>query len=172
MSIIVYTTPTCGFCHQVKTYLNRRGIPFVEHDVSRDPQAAVEMVRISGQRGVPVVVIDGQVVLGANMSLIEQLLAQRDGHPPRLGVAIADAGRIAAKKGIQLSSGAYVGRVHPNSAAAIAGVRVGDVIVQLAGQPVRTDGDVHQIGAGLHHGQVVDLLIWRNGQTIGMQMRL
>ena len=66
MSVVVYTTPTCGFCHQVKAYLNQRGVPFTEHDVSRDPQAAAEMVRLSGQQGVPVVLIDGQVIVGFN----------------------------------------------------------------------------------------------------------
>jgi glutaredoxin 3 len=171
MSVVIYTTPTCGFCHQVKAYLNRRGVPFVEHDVSRDPQAAAEMVRVSGQQGVPVTVIDGQMVLGANMPLIDQLLARRAAQPLKLGVAIADAERIAAKKGTQLPAGAYVGRVNPGSAAALAGICVGDVIVRLAGQPVRSEGDVHRCVAGLRHGQAVDLLAWRNGTTIGMQVQ-
>jgi glutaredoxin len=169
MSIVIYTTPTCGFCQQVKAYLNRRGVPFVERDLSRDPQAASDMVRISGQQGVPVTVIDGQVVLGANMPMIDQLLAQRASRPPRLGVAIADATHIAAKKGVQLPAGAYVGRVNPGSSGAMAGLRTGDVIVQLAGQPVRSDQDVHTIMARQSYGQSADLLAWRNGQTIGMR---
>jgi len=172
MSIVVYTTPTCGFCYQVKTYLSRRSIPFVEKDVSQDPLAANEMVRISGQQGVPVVVIDGQVVLGANMPMIEQLLAQRASRPPKLGVSIADAQRIAAGQGIQLPDGAYVGRVKPASSAALAGLRTGDVIVQMMGQPVRSDRDVHRIGANLQYGQVVDLLIWRSGQTVGTRVQV
>jgi glutaredoxin-like YruB-family protein len=171
MSVVIYTTPTCGFCHQVKAYLNRRGVPFVERDLSRDPQAAAEMVRLSGQQGVPVTVIDGQVVLGANMPQIDQLLAQRASHPPKLGVAIADAGRIASKKGIQLPAGAYVGRVTPGATGALAGLRVGDVIVQLAGQPVKSDQDVHAIMGRQSYGQSADLLAWRNGQTIGMRLK-
>jgi glutaredoxin 3 len=171
MSVVVYTTPTCGFCHQVKTYLNQRGVPFIEYDVNRDPQAAAEMVRLSGQQGVPVVVIDGQVVVGFNRPLIDQLLAQRATRPPRLGVAIADAGRIAAKKGLQLPDGAYVGRVDSGSVAALAGLRPGDVIVQLAGQAIQADQDVDRIMANVRPGQVVDLLAWRNGQTIRMTAR-
>ncbi len=171
MSVTVYTTPTCGFCHQVKAYLNQRGVPFTEYDVSRDPQAAAEMVRLSGQQGVPVVLIDGQVVVGFNRPLIDQLLAQRATRPPRLGAAIADAGRIAAKKGLQLSDGAYVGRVDPGSVAALAGLRPGDVIVQLAGQGVRTDQDVDRIMANVRFGQAVDLLAWRNGQMVRMTAR-
>jgi glutaredoxin 3 len=168
MSVVVYTTPTCGFCHQVKAYLHQRGVPFTEHDVSRDRQAATEMVRLSGQQGVPVVLIDGQVVVGFNQALIDQLLAQRATRPPRLGVAIADAGRMATKKGIQLPDGAYVGRVDPGSAAALAGLHPGDVIVQLAGQAIRTDQDVDGIMANVRPGQVVDLLAWRKGQTVKM----
>ena len=170
MSVMIYTTPTCGFCQQVKAYLNRRGVPFVERDLSRDPQAASDMVRISGQQGVPVTVIDGQVVLGANMPMIDQLLAQRASRPPRLGVAIADATRIAAKKGLQLPAGAYVGRVNPGSSGAVAGLRTGDVIVQLASQPVHGEQDVHTIMARQSYGQTADLLAWRNGQTIGMRV--
>lgn len=171
MSVAVYTTPTCGFCHQVKGYLGQRGVPFTEYDVSRDPQAATEMVRLSGQRGVPVVVIDGQVVVGFNRPLIDQLLARRATRPPRLGAAIADASRIAAKKGLALPDGAYVGRVDPGSAADASGLRPGDVIVQLAEQAVRTDQDVDRIMAKARPGQVMDLLSWRNGQTIRMTVR-
>jgi glutaredoxin 3 len=171
MSVAVYTTPTCGFCHQVKAYLHQRGVPFTEYDVSRDRQAASEMVRLSGQQGVPVVLIDGQVVVGFNRPLIDQLLAQRATQPPKLGMAIADAGRIAAKKGLQLPDGAYVGRVDPGSVADASGLRPGDVIVQLAGQAIRTDQDVDRIMANVRPGQVMDLLTWRNGQTIGTRVR-
>jgi glutaredoxin 3 len=171
MSVIVYTTPTCGFCRQVKMYLNQRGVPFAEYDVSRDPQAAAEMVRVSGQRGVPVVVIDGQVVLGFNRPQIDQLLAQRAAHPPRLGVAVADAKRIAAKQNNDLPGGAYVGRVHPHSAASLAGLRAGDVIVQLAGQPVRSDQDVHRIMGNVRRGQTIDVSVWRNGRKIESKAR-
>ncbi|MBL7202398.1 MAG: PDZ domain-containing protein [Anaerolineae bacterium] len=172
MSITVYTTPTCGFCHQVKDYLNRRGVPFVEHDVSQEPQAAAEMVRVSGQQGVPVVLIDGQVIVGADMARIDQLLAQRTSRPPRLGVAIAEASRIASTRGIDLPDGAYVGRVNPGSPAAMAGLLPDDVIIQLAGQPVRSDKDVHRLTAGMRHDETADVLIWRSGQTIGTKLRL
>ena len=172
MSIIVYTTPTCGYCYQLKNYLNQRSIPFVEHDVSQDPHRATEMVRLSGQQGVPVSIVDGQVILGADIPQINQLLAQRATRPPRLGVSIADASRIAAKKGAQFPDGAYVGRVNAASPADLAGLRTGDVIVQMAGEPVRTDQDVHRIGASLSYDQAIDLLAWRSGQTIGMRAQI
>jgi glutaredoxin len=170
MSVIVYTTPTCGFCAQLKRYLDQRRIPFVEYDVSQDPHRATEMVRISGQQGVPVSIVDGQVVLGADIPRINQLLAQRAGHPPKLGIAIADAKRIAAKKGTELPGGAYIGRVSPASAAGRAGLRPGDVIVKLAGRPIHSDQDVHRVGADLRYDQAVDLQFWRNGQTIATKV--
>ena len=165
MSVIVYSTPTCGYCHQLKAYLNQRGVPFVDHDVSRDRQAAAEMVRASGQQGVPVTVIDDQVVVGFNRPMIDQLLAQTAARPPKLGVAIAKAANIAAKKGLTLPEGAYVGRVNADSVAAAAGLQAGDVILQLAGQPVRGDQDVHRIMANVGRGQPVELVFWRDGQT-------
>jgi glutaredoxin 3 len=170
MSVTVYTTPTCGFCHQVKAYLNQRGVPFAEVDVSRDMRRAQEMVRLSGQQGVPVVVIDGQVVVGFNRPRIDQLLAQRAAQPPRLGAAVANADRIAARKGLSLPAGAYVGRVDAGSAAARAGLRTGDVIVQLAGQPVRNDADVRHILQGARFGKAMDLSVWRDGQTIRLRV--
>jgi len=150
----------------VKAYLHQRGVAFTEYDVSREPDRAAEMVQLSGQRGVPVVLVDGQAVVGFNRPLIDQLLARRATSPVKLGVAIADASRIAAKKGLELPDGAYVGRVNPSSSAALAGVRPGDVIVQLAGEAVRTDRDVDRIMASVRSGQTVDLLHWRNSQTI------
>jgi glutaredoxin 3 len=172
MSIVVYTTPTCGYCHQLKTYLRQRGVPFTERDVSRDRQAAMEMVNVSGQQGVPVTVIDGQAVVGFNRPLIDQLLARRSQRPPRLGVAIAEAESIAVKKGTRLPAGAYVGRVHAGSPSARAGLRAGDVIRELAGQRVSSDADVHRIVTNLRHGQTVDLSFWRDGETIRTRLEL
>jgi glutaredoxin-like YruB-family protein len=166
MSIAVYTTPTCGFCRQVKAYLHQHGVRFTEYDVSREPERASEMVRLSGQQGVPVVLIDEQVVVGFNRPLIDQLLAQVGTPPLKLGVAIANACQIGAKKGLQLPDGAYVGRVNPGSAAASAGVQPGDVVVQLAGQVVRTDRDVDRIMSNVRPHQTVDLILWRSGQRI------
>ncbi len=72
--VIVYTTPTCPWCQMVKRYLDVRGIPYTEVDVSQNYQAAMEMIRKSGQTGVPVVEIDGQIVVGFDREMIDQLL--------------------------------------------------------------------------------------------------
>ncbi|MBN1933115.1 MAG: PDZ domain-containing protein [Anaerolineae bacterium] len=170
MSTVIYTTPTCGFCHQAKQYLQQRGAPFVEIDVSQNPQAAMEMVRLSGQQGVPVIAIDGRVVLGFNRPVIDQLLQQRMRVPPKLGVAVADAQQIAVQKGATFPAGAYVGRVNPGSSAAYAGLHVRDVIVRLAGQLVQTDADVHRIMAGLHNNSVAPVTVWRDGRQIDLNV--
>jgi glutaredoxin-like YruB-family protein len=171
MSVVVYTTPTCGYCHQLKAYLGQRNVPFTEHDVSRDPRAATEMVKLSGQQGVPVTLIDGQVVVGFNRPMIDQLLAQQMARPPRLGVAIAEANRIASKQGLALPDGAYVGRVTAGSPAAQAGLGVGDVITELAGQPIRSDRDVHHVMANVRPGQSVDVHFWRDGVILKASVR-
>jgi S1-C subfamily serine protease len=129
------------------------------------------MVRLSGQQGVPVTSIDGRVVVGFNRPAIDQLLARQAVSPPRLGVAIAEAGRIATKKGLSLPPGAYVGRVNGGSSAERAGLRTGDVILKLAAQAVRSDEDVHRIMANVRPGQAIDLVVWRNGRTIKTSLR-
>lgn len=172
MSVVVYTTPTCGFCHQVKAYLRQRGVPFQEHDVSRDRAAAMQMVQLSGQQGVPVVVIDGQVVVGFDRPRIDQLLsAGAAARGPRLGAAIADAARIAARRNLQLPAGAYVGRVEPGSAAARAGVEAGDVILALGGHAVQSDRDVDRILARLTGGQTAAVRVWREGRPVELIIR-
>jgi glutaredoxin-like YruB-family protein len=73
-SIVMYTTPTCTYCNSLKSYLNDNNVSYTEIDVSKDQQAAAEMVKRSGQQGVPQTVIDGQVVIGFDRAKINQLL--------------------------------------------------------------------------------------------------
>ncbi len=72
--VIVYTTPTCPWCQVVKRYLEERNISYREVDVSTDMEAAMEMIRKSGQQGVPVVEIDGEIVVGFDRERIDALL--------------------------------------------------------------------------------------------------
>ncbi len=72
--VIVYTTPTCPYCRAAKQYLQQRGIYFEDIDVSSDSQAAMEMVRRTGQQGVPVLDIGGRIVIGFNRPEIDRLL--------------------------------------------------------------------------------------------------
>lgn len=73
-NVKVYSTPSCPWCVRAKAYLQENGIPFTEVDVSQDISSAREMVKISGQMGVPVITIDGNVVVGFDRKRIDQLL--------------------------------------------------------------------------------------------------
>jgi glutaredoxin-like YruB-family protein len=74
MDITVYTTPTCPWCTRVKDYLKQKEVGFKEINVASDSAGAMEMIRKSGQRGVPVVDINGNIVVGFNQTEIDKLL--------------------------------------------------------------------------------------------------
>jgi glutaredoxin 3 len=75
--VIVFSTPTCPWCNRAKAYLRSRGVPFRDVDVSRDPAAARDLVRRTGQMGVPVVEIDGRPIVGFDQARIDGLLGLR-----------------------------------------------------------------------------------------------
>ncbi len=75
MSVIVYTTPTCPWCLRVKDYLQYKEIRYKEVNVAEDRDGAVEMVQKSGQRGVPVVDVNGNIVIGFDKEALDKLLA-------------------------------------------------------------------------------------------------
>jgi len=102
----------------------------------------MEMVRISRQQGVPVITVDGQVVVGFDQPRLNSLLAQAR---PKLGAVVADAASQAKVQPGIPASGAYVGDVRPGSVAERAGLRKGDVITALAGQPVRDASELHRL---------------------------
>ena len=169
MKVTIYTTPTCGYCHQAKQFLSQRGVRFVEKNVTADRQAAMEMVRISGQQGVPVIAIDGQVVVGFDQPRLMQLLKKAK---PRLGAAVADAS-VQARKGKSVStSGAYVGRVRTGTPAERAGLRPGDVITALGGQPVIVADDVERLVSQLPQGRDISLTYVRAGREQDTLVRL
>ena len=78
MQVKVYSTPACPYCSALKAFLREHNIEFEDIDVSKDQAAAREMVWKSGQMGVPVADIDGQIVVGFNRELIAQLLNIKD----------------------------------------------------------------------------------------------
>jgi glutaredoxin-like YruB-family protein len=72
--VVVFSTPTCPHCRSAKRYLDKKGIQYTDVDVSRDRRAARDMVRRSGQQGVPQLLIDGKLVVGFNRRKIDRLL--------------------------------------------------------------------------------------------------
>jgi len=153
----------------VKEYLSRKGVPFVEKNVAADPIAAQEMMRKTRQRGVPVITIDDQVVIGFDRRALDQILAQKQatkpsGPPPSLGLKVADAARIAQKQALGLATGAYVGAVEPNSSGARAGLQPGDIITALNGRAVGNAEDVARIMSTMSAGQELEIFFLRGGK--------
>ena len=76
MTIKVYSTPICPYCIMVKKFLDENNIPYENLDVSANKQAAEDMIKKSGQRGVPVLDIDGQIIVGFDKAKIETLIVK------------------------------------------------------------------------------------------------
>lgn len=74
MAVLLYSTPSCGYCRLAKNYLRENKIPFTEYNVASDSQKAEEMVRKSGQMGVPVLDINGHIIVGFDRMAIERAL--------------------------------------------------------------------------------------------------
>lgn len=75
-AVTIYTTQTCGFCHMAKSYFQSNDIDYEEKDVSHDAELQREMIEKSNQMGVPVIDIQGKVVVGFNRPAIDALLRE------------------------------------------------------------------------------------------------
>jgi len=74
MSVTLYSTPSCAYCRMAKDYFRQNGIAFSEYNVASDQRKADEMVRKSGQMGVPVIDVNGSIIIGFNKPQIEKAL--------------------------------------------------------------------------------------------------
>ena len=74
----VFSTPTCAYCFTLKSFLKQHNIKFEDIDVSKDEKAQKEMIEKSGQMGVPVVDVDGQIVVGFDKEKICKILKIKD----------------------------------------------------------------------------------------------
>ena len=72
--VIVFSTPTCSYCNMAKVYFRRNKIKFRDVDVSKDASAARDLQRRSGQMGVPVIDINGRLIVGFDKPKINKLL--------------------------------------------------------------------------------------------------
>lgn len=73
-SITIYSTPSCPYCVMAKDFFDQKGITYTYVDVSSNIKAAQEMVRKSGQMGVPVIDIDGKIIVGFQPEVFTQLI--------------------------------------------------------------------------------------------------
>jgi glutaredoxin 3 len=146
----------------VKEYLSQKGVPFEEYDVSRDQRAAEDMVNKTGQMGVPVIIVDGQVVIGFNRPRLDDIL-NRKGHPS-LGITVADAGTITAQHGSNVAFGAYIGKVKTGSLAEKLGLTPGDIITTVNKESVSTAADLEKASSKLTKGGHINIVYLRDNQ--------
>ena len=76
--VTIYSSPTCGFCKMAKEFLNEKNISFTDYDVTVDTDKAQEMVDMTGQMGVPVIIIgegeEKEVIIGFDRPKVEEAL--------------------------------------------------------------------------------------------------
>lgn len=77
MAVRVYSTPVCPWCHKAKEYLEEKGIKFEDINVAADRDAANEMIEKSGQMGVPVLDINGEIIVGFDREQIDAALKKK-----------------------------------------------------------------------------------------------
>ncbi len=72
--VIIYSTPACPYCVVARNFLEENNIEFEYKDVATDEKAREEMIKKTGQMGVPVIDIDGEIIIGFNEGRIRELL--------------------------------------------------------------------------------------------------
>ncbi len=75
-NITIYSTPTCPHCIHAKEYFKQKGVEYTDKNVSADLEARMEMKAKSNQMGVPVIDVDGTIVIGFDRAKLETLLAE------------------------------------------------------------------------------------------------
>jgi putative serine protease PepD len=130
------------------------------------------MVNITGQMGVPVVLIDGQPVIGFNRTRLEELLSKGNGRKPRLGMKVKDAGGSARKPGEAPLFGAVVGAVTPSTPAARAGIKEGDIITTINHQRINNVAELEQAVSRMASKDRIPVTVYRGEQAINVEITL
>ena len=74
--ITIYSATWCAFCHQAKQYFDSKGIAYTDKDVEKQPEAGLEAVQKSQQRGIPVIDIAGEIIIGFDRPRIDAALKE------------------------------------------------------------------------------------------------
>jgi glutaredoxin 3 len=145
----------------LKEFLSSRGITFQDHDINMDPAAAQEVVKLTGQNGIPVTTIDSQIVVGFDRPRLELLIAQSSANEPiKFGVAVADLDK-SGRNDLPIIFGAYVGRIKSGSIAEKAGLAVGDIIIQFNNQGVSRAAHLELLLAKIKQGDKINIVLIR-----------
>ncbi len=73
-SVVIYSTPTCHFCHAAKEFFDRHHVAYTDYNVAEDAEKRDEMVQKTGQMGVPVIVVGDEIVVGFDEARLKELL--------------------------------------------------------------------------------------------------
>ncbi len=150
----------------VKQFLSQRGVGYEERDVSRNQAYARELMNNTGQMGVPVTVLDGEIVVGFDQQRLEQLVSSRPtDRSPSFGASIADADKITAKQGTGIIRGAYVGATRSGFVAQKMGLAKGDIITRVNKKDITSADDLERTLAGLSQGTRILVEFIRGGRT-------
>jgi len=74
MKIIIYGTDSCPWCHKAREFMKEHKVKFTDKNVGEDQKAAQEMIKKSGQQGVPVIDVDGEIIVGFDEDRLRNLL--------------------------------------------------------------------------------------------------
>ena len=72
--VVIYSTPTCHFCHAAKEFFGENNIAFTDYDVASDAEKRQEMIDLTGQMGVPVIKIGDDIIIGFDEAKLRELL--------------------------------------------------------------------------------------------------
>lgn len=155
----------------MKEFLHHHNVPFEVKDVTKDYNAAMEMIRRSGQQGVPVTTAGDEVIVGFDQTRLARIAEQYAGPKrPPLGLLGADAADYlarhpeVAKSVPEGTTGIYVGIVRPNSVAERAGIKPGDIVTSVAGKRARSMSYIDELIKTLKAGQSIPVRFLRNGK--------
>jgi glutaredoxin-like YruB-family protein len=170
-TVTVYTTSTCPWCVRAKQYLQSKNVPFQEKNIEYDRAGAQEVMRRTGQMGVPVITAGDEVIIGFDRPKLDKLAEKFAPPPPPVDPALRPKVGLRVK---DATGGAEVIAVHPGSPAEQAYVRIGDVVVELNGRPVRSAADLETAIGTLvlsqKAGQSVALDVRRNGKPVRLRL--
>ena len=170
-TVTVYTTTTCPWCTRAKDYLRQKGVPYQERNIEHDPAAAQEVMRRSGQMGVPVITAGDEVIVGFDRARLDQLAQKYAAPPPPIDPALRPKVGLRVK---DATGGAEVGAVHPGSPAEQAFIRVGDVIVGMNGRSVRSAADleaaIDSLVLSQKAGDTIAVDVRRNGKPVRLRL--
>jgi S1-C subfamily serine protease len=123
------------------------------------------MVNLTGQMGVPVIVIDGQSIIGFDRARISELLSAGQSPAVRFGLKIADASTMAQQMGVSPAPGAIIGEVFAGLLGERAGLKTGDIVTEINGRKITSAADMENALTGLKTGEIVTVLFLRSGEV-------